>query len=131
MKNRSAIVTFIIILVGVGMILTYSSIFKLGGNIANTPPRQPQAVTPNTIQANSYTYQGEEGKTALQILKEKFSVETKSTNYGEMVISINNKKADNQHFWAFKINGKMATQGAENYQTKPNDKITWELTEIK
>jgi hypothetical protein len=131
MKKNSTFITVIIILIAVGMIITYSSIFT-GGRQTNTQPAQPAPTQESSIQAKIYSYQGEQGKTALEILKSKFDVETKETDFGEMVTAIEGKKADeSKEFWAFKVNGEMAMEGAGTYQTKDTDQISWELTEIR
>ncbi|MCX6797512.1 MAG: DUF4430 domain-containing protein, partial [Candidatus Doudnabacteria bacterium] len=70
--------------------------------------------------AQTVKYEGEEGKTALQILKDKYQVDTKEyQGLGEFVTSISGIKAeDGKNFWAFYVNGKQAQVGASSYQTK-------------
>lgn len=78
-------------------------------------------------------YEGENGRTALEILKEKYTVQTKEfSGIGEYVISIDGKKEDTgKNFWAFYVNGEQAQVGASSYQTKNGDKIEWKLELIK
>lgn len=128
MKKNSCI-TWVVILVAVGMVLTYSSIFSFSRQ-SNTVPSAVEDSSNSNIQTSLYSYQGEDGKTALQILKEKYSVETENSSFGEMVKSIGGKAADDKNFWAFKVNGQMSPEGAGAYQTKADDQITWELTAI-
>ena len=81
---------------------------------------------PVAIQNNSFSYKGEEGKNALEILKQKTSIEQSSSG---LVTSINGRKADDgkKEFWAFYVNGKMAEVGPADYQTKAGDLIEWKI----
>jgi hypothetical protein len=84
------------------------------------------------VRESGVSYEGKDGKTAMQLLEKKHKVETK--DYGEMgkfVISIDGVKAtDGENFWAFFVNGQMATEGASTYQTKTGDKIEWKLEAV-
>ncbi|MEK7062084.1 MAG: DUF4430 domain-containing protein [Patescibacteria group bacterium] len=140
MKKNSTFTTIVIILVAIGMMATYGSIFSGFSSQnnqtletkTNTAPNAPQALSENSVvKSDSFSYDGEEGKTALEILKSKFKTETSESNFGEMVKSIQGNAADEKHFWAFKVNGEMSPEGAGTYFTKSNDKITWELTALQ
>ena len=78
-------------------------------------------------------YEGETGRTALEILREKYNIETKEfSGIGEYVVAIDGKKEDTgKNFWAFYINGQQAQVGAAQYQTKTGEMIEWRLEEIK
>jgi len=76
-------------------------------------------------------YNGQEGKNALEILKSKYTVETKSFgSVGEFVESINGIKPDSKHFWEFFVNGKSSSIGAGSYITKSTDVLEWKLGEV-
>lgn len=77
-------------------------------------------------------YKGVEGKTALELLEMQYRVEGKDfPGVGKFVISINGIAPDQNHFWAFYVNGKQAEVGASNYITKNGDLIEWRLEKIK
>ena len=77
-------------------------------------------------------YFGKEGKTAMELLKENYTVVTKDyPGLGEFVESINGVKPDQNHFWSYYIDGKPAQVGASSYKTKNSDQIEWILEEIK
>ncbi|MCL2037760.1 DUF4430 domain-containing protein [Candidatus Saccharibacteria bacterium] len=84
------------------------------------------------VRENGISYEGKDGKTAMQLLEKKHEVETK--DYGDMgkfVISIDGVKAtDGENFWAFYVNGQMASEGASTFQTKDGDKIEWKLEAV-
>lgn len=73
-----------------------------------------------------FSYKGEQGKDALTILKQKFSV---SQNNSGMVSAISGKKADagKREYWAFYVNGKMANVGPADYKTRNSDLIEWKI----
>lgn len=75
--------------------------------------------------SDSFSYEGKEGKNALQLLKQ----HAKSMEQGGsgFVTGINGRIADERkkEFWAFYVNGKMAEVGPAAYVTKEGDKIEW------
>ncbi len=77
------------------------------------------------------SYQGEEGRTALVVLKELTEVETKTESFGEFVTGINGVMADSsKEYWSFYVNGEYASEGAGTYQTKEGELIEWKLEAI-
>ncbi|MBI2607959.1 MAG: DUF4430 domain-containing protein [Candidatus Doudnabacteria bacterium] len=81
--------------------------------------------------ASTISYQGVEGHTALELLKEAHSVETQDFGgLGEFVLSIDGIEPANTHFWAFYANGQKAQVGAGQYQTKNGERIEWKLEKI-
>ena len=86
----------------------------------------------NDILENGIYYQGQNGRTALEILRENFNIET--TDYmgiGEFVTSIEGITAGGTHFWAFYVNGEMAMVGAGEFETRDEDRIEWKFKEIQ
>jgi len=77
-------------------------------------------------QRQTFSYKGEAGKDAFQLLKIKTPVEQAPSG---LVISINGRKADNEkrEFWAFYVNEEMAQVGPGEYQTKSTDHIIWKI----
>ena len=75
---------------------------------------------------SEFSYKGEAGKDALTILKAKTKVEQAASG---LVIAINGRKADDKEheYWAFYVNGKMASVGPADYQTKNTDMILWKI----
>jgi hypothetical protein len=77
-------------------------------------------------------YSGEEGKSAIELLKASNSVETDEyPGVGEYVVAINGTKADSTtNFWSFYVNDKPSSVGASQYITKNGDMIEWKLESI-
>jgi hypothetical protein len=87
----------------------------------------------DNVRENGVSYEGQNDKTALELLKDNYQVETKDfSGMGEFVISIDGVGAeDGKNFWAFYVDGKMAAEGAGTYKTKNGEKIEWRLEEIQ
>lgn len=106
----------------------------LGGTIWYVAARDTQSTETTTVETTAspasevVTYQGQEGKNALEVLKSEFTVTTEETSFGEMVQSINGLAADDSHYWALYVNGEMASVGAADIQTTPSDTIEWRYT---
>lgn len=69
------------------------------------------------------------GKTALDLTKEKANIKTKGEGVNAYVTEINGIIAQDskKEYWAFYVNGKMATVGAGSYKLKQGDKIEWKI----
>lgn len=74
------------------------------------------------------SYNGQNGKNALDLLSQNTTTETEQTSFGPMVKTINGVAATDKEFWLFSVNGQPATVGAADYQTKDSDKIEWQLS---
>jgi outer membrane lipopolysaccharide assembly protein LptE/RlpB len=121
------ILTLFILLIISSFILTgcgFQTTTEINAPIIN----QPVKLSPE----QTITLNGENNKTALEILQSTYQVETKTyENMGEFIETINGLKPDNKHFWAFYINGQMAEVGAGQYQSKDGDVLEFKLEEIK
>ena len=85
----------------------------------------------DTSQTSTISYQGVEGKNAIELLKESHEVKTDKYDFGELVNTIDGQASDPAaNFWAFYVNGEMAQVGAGDYQTKPSDTIEWKLESL-
>lgn len=117
----------------VGIVLVGAGIwYVVDRNRTETTSEQNQVettATPTPV-GDVVSYQGQESKTALAILKEQYTVETQSFDFGEMVKSINGKDAGTTHYWAFKVNGEDSMVGAGDYVTKDADQIEWVFTAL-
>lgn len=73
------------------------------------------------------SYDGQEGRTALELLQENAEVELEGEGEMAFVTTINGVSAGENEFWAFYINGASAPMGAGSYVTSNDDRITWRL----
>lgn len=82
-----------------------------------------------TNNGKTVSYDGEDGKTALELLQKNATVLMSGTGKNAFVTSINDTAANSSNqFWALKVNGKDSMVGAGSLITKDSDTITWELT---
>ncbi|QQG50253.1 MAG: DUF4430 domain-containing protein [Candidatus Berkelbacteria bacterium] len=94
--------------------------------IIHKPQTTDGAATAVTQTENEISYQGVEGKNAVELLRERAVIETKTyEGLGELVIAINGKASTENQFWVFYINGAPAEVGASTYITKATDVLTW------
>ena len=91
------------------------------------PQPAPAAVSVQPAETTSLTYQGEDGKTALELLKTHAQVESKSSSLGDYVTSINGNDGGGTKYWMFYVDGKEAAEGAGTYQTHTGEKVEWKL----
>ena len=76
-------------------------------------------------------YDGQPDETALATLKSQTEVKVKDTEFGEFVEAINGVAADSsKEYWAFYVNGKLASEGAGTYKAKEGDKLEWKLENL-
>ncbi len=78
--------------------------------------------------ATTISYKGEDGKTALELLKKHATVVTKDSSYGPYVDSVGNVQGGTDgKYWMFYVNGQQAAVGANDYVTKSGDTIEWKF----
>ncbi len=120
LQKKLIIFPLITILLGILIIFTlFSPIATKKSDISTVSPTSIQA-------AKNVSYSGREGVDALNLLKEKATVEQEASGF---VSGINGRKADTaeKEFWAFYVNGKMAEVGPADYVTKDTDNIEWKI----
>ncbi|ETI67734.1 DUF4430 domain-containing protein [Neobacillus vireti] len=68
--------------------------------------------------------------TAFQLLQVALGPEKvgfSESQYGKMITSINGLEAEGTNYWAFYIDGQMATVGADSYPLKPGNQISFQF----
>lgn len=88
-----------------------------------------KVVGPNeqSIYTNDFIYMVG-NPTALQLLQVTLGTDKiglKDTQYGPMITSIDGTEAQGNSYWSFLVNDQYANVGADGYQLKPNDQITF------
>lgn len=125
-KSKFVVALFVVLLATAGVLIGLSV-------VDDRSKVSQEAEQARVSQVTYVTYGGQEGKTALDILKSINKVETKKySGIGEMVLSIDGSKPkDSSQFWAFYVNGTQAQVGADQYVTKNGEKIEWKLETIQ
>lgn len=114
--QRSTWIVLIILVVGIGGLVAVKR--------AQTP-----GVATNQTQSTTVTYQGEDGKNALELLRAHATVETTTDpSFGEYVTSINGvASGTGGKYWLVFVNGQAATRGAGELTTTSSDTVEWKL----
>ena len=118
MKRLLSIVG-ILILISIGIIVFH----PITNSNHSTSNAQPTSVSSHK-QNNTFTYKGQEGKDALTLLKAQTKVEQ---DHSGLVVSINGNKPTGHAYWAFYVNGKLASVGPAQYLTKNADVFLWKI----
>lgn len=90
-----------------------------------TPAPAPSSSQP--APTTQLTYRGQEGKTALELLKQHAKYQTKSSSLGDYVTAINGNDGGGKKYWIFYVNGQESQVGAAAYITHNGDVIKWKL----
>ena len=77
------------------------------------------------------SYEGQDGKTALELLDEKYDIKTEQSSIGVFVTSIDGDENTFDKYWMFYVDDKLAPVGAEAYQTKAGEKIEWRYEKLQ
>ena len=111
---------FLFIIVFLAMIFFSGEKASTTNTSTKTPP------VSSTKVEKTFSYDGEDGKSAYEILTNKTTIKLDKSG---LITSINNISANNdkKEFWAFYVNDKMAMVGPKELMTKNSDKIVWKL----
>lgn len=134
MKNtQSKIAALLAVLViAIGGASLYAA-NRNGDKTENTPTETAQTAQQTaevsiSEDKKTVSYEGQTGKTALEVLKSLTSVSTLQSNFGEFVSGINGVEAEsNKEYWAFYVNGTLSNEGAGTYKTTDGEKLEWRL----
>ena len=86
----------------------------------------PAAVAPAEINLKVVDLTGVDGKSVLDLLKDKTKVEYSDSTSGAFITSINGIKNTDKEFWLYSVNGADAAVAADKYVTKTGDQVKWE-----
>ncbi|MBE1877248.1 DUF4430 domain-containing protein [Myceligenerans sp. TRM 65318] len=90
----------------------------------------PGGLAPACVEREDFTYSGEDGETALDLLLENDpTAETTGEGETAFVTGICGYTADEaeKEFWALYVDGEQATEGAGALETEDGQEITWKL----
>jgi len=118
----------IIVITAAVVLLIGGASWALAAHVsAPTPQPVPAAITAKPAATTKLTYQGQDGKTALELLKQHAKVQTKISDLGEFVTSINGNDGGGKKYWLYYVNGKEAEVGSGTYVTHNGEIIQWRL----
>lgn len=77
------------------------------------------------IVVKTISYEGVDGKNALELLKASHTIQTQDSSLGVFVTTIDETENTSDTYWMFYVNGQLGSTGADQYITKTGDKIEW------
>ena len=118
MKKIIAIIGVLILIV-IGIF-----VFHPVSNVSQEMSSVRPTVVSKQTEIATVSYKGENGKDALTLLKKQATVEQ---DHSGLVVGINGNKPTGHEYWAFYVNGKLASVGPADYKTTNTDKIEWKI----
>lgn len=125
-KNSWGWGNFIAIIILAGILIVGGSL--LGNHVSKKQAAKQVAGAEATLQPvveKTVSYEGENDKTALELLKAKNKIETQESSIGVFVTSINDTPNQDNKYWMFYVDGNLASTSADQYKTKNGEKIEW------
>ena len=116
MKN----LILILVVAGIGV-----AVWFLATNNSGSELSQSVSTVQQGGNQTRYTYEGEEGVSALELLKKRYNVSIKDVFGILQVESIEGQTGDGKGAWRMYVNGERVTTAADQYLTKDGDKIEW------
>lgn len=118
-------------------IIILAAIVILGGSLLGGYVSQKQTqevageVTFQPVVEKVISYEGEEGKTALDLLKASHEIGTQDSSIGVFITSIDGVKNEDNKYWMFYTEDQLAPIAADQYETKAGEKIEWRFERLQ
>lgn len=131
-KSSWGIGNFIAIIILAGILIIGGSL--LGNHVLDKQTQK--AVAGSDIQfqpvvEKTINYDGQTGKTALDLLKASHQVESQDSSIGVFVTGIDDTKNQDNKYWMLYVDGRLAATGADQYTTKDGEKIEWRYESLQ
>ena len=120
-------------------IILLAGIIIIGGTLLGNHVSKKQAdktVAGTQIQFNpvvekTISYDGQTGKTALDILKASHQVESQDSSIGVFVTGIDGTQNADNKYWMLYVDDQLASFGADQFQTKDGQKLEWRYESLQ
>ena len=126
-KNSSwSMGNFIAVIILGGILIIGGTL--LGTYVSNKQNNQAIAGSESLFQpvvVKTISYDGVEGKNALELLKSSHTIQTQDSSLGIFVTTIDETENTADTYWMFYVNDQLGATGADQYITKTGDKIEW------
>ncbi len=110
------VVILLLVLVGLG---------AASGKIAVKKPAATTTTQTSTTKPQAISYQGEDGKTVLELLQRNHRVETKDSSFGTFVTAVDGVSQTDNSFWLYYVDGKAGEAAADKTTTQNNQTVEW------
>jgi hypothetical protein len=116
----------VVLAIGVTTVVLLNKPAQPAPTQAEAAPAQTQEV--QAAQTESLQFTAVAGKTVLEQTETKARVETKGSDFGPFVESINGLKGGtDSKYWSYYVNGELAQIGAADYVTEGGETIEWKF----
>lgn len=85
----------------------------------------------NPVVEKTISYDGQNGKTALDLLKASHQVESQDSSIGIFVTGIDGIQNQDNKYWMFYVDSKLASLGADQYVSHDGEKIEWRYESLE
>lgn len=116
MKEVGVVVVIVVVLAGLGI---------LSQQLANRTPVADSISQTDATSVAPITYQGEDGKTVLELLKTNHSVTETPTSNGVFVQGIDGIGTSDNQAWIFYVDGSIGLTAADQATTANGQTIEW------
>lgn len=131
-KNSWGLMNFVAIIILGAILIIGGSL--LGNHVAKKQANQSVSGAANQFQPvvkKTITYSGQDGKTALDLLKAAHQVTSEDSSMGAFVTSIDGTANTTDTYWMFYVNDQLSSVSSDNYQSKSTDKIEWRYEQLQ
>lgn len=131
-KNSWGLMNFVAIIILGAILIIGGSL--LGNHVAKKQANQSVSGLTNQFQPvvkQTIAYDGQDGKTALDLLKASHQITSEDSSMGSFVTSIDGTANTTDTYWMFYVNGQLSSVSSDNYQTKSTDKIEWRYEQLQ
>ncbi len=123
-------------LMNIVAIIILGAILIIGGSLLGNQVSKKQAVSGvqsqfQPVVIKTITYDGQDGKTALEILKASHDVKSEDSSMGSFVTSIDGTENTTDTYWMFYVNDQLSSVSSDQYQSKSTDKIEWRYEQLQ
>jgi len=131
MNKTQKIITIVLGIFALASVIA-TTIIIINNKKSEEPPIEEEPTLDCPMVDGTITYEGESGKTVLEILASICEIETKTSTDGSIitVIAIDGRLASTPDYWALYINNAYAFQSPNNLQTTETDIIKWQLESL-
>jgi hypothetical protein len=131
-KNSWGLLNFVAIIILGAILIIGGSL--LGNYVSQKQADKTVAGIKNQFQPvvqKTISYDGQEGHTALDLLKASHEVKTEDSATGSFVTAIDGIANTNDTYWMFYVNNELPSVASDQYQTKNSDKIEWRFEKLQ
>lgn len=131
-KSSWGLVNFVAVIILAAVLIIGGSL--VGNRVAQKQSEKSVAGITNEFKPQvlkTVDYDGVEGKSALDLLKDSHEVKTQDSSFGSFVTSIDGTDNTDDTYWMIYINDQLSSVGPADYVTKAGDKIQWRYEKLQ